>query len=301
MTQIPFAHRGPDENGDFEYRWSNSYLQAHFISDVGKKREHNEDSCILCLPEDGEAAQERGLLFAVADGMGGASAGEFASNLALTTLMEELYQGPAEPVPNRLRESIERANGRVFSKAEEDPEYHGMGTTTSALVVVGDCAYVGQVGDSRVYLSRGKRDLVQITDDHSLVAEQVRSGLISEEEARHHSLKNLVTRAVGIKPEVQVDLFSFRLKKGDTLLICSDGLNNMVTDQEVDAGLRIDSLEGAARLLVGKALEQGGTDNISVGLVRVTAPPPKTALEAGCQPVAVPGGGLFGILRRLFS
>lgn len=301
MTQIPFAHLGPDEKGDFEYRWSDSYLQAHFISDVGKKREHNEDSCILCLPDDEQVRRERGFLFAVADGMGGASAGEFASNLALTTIVEELYLGPVDSIPNRLRESIEQANARIFNKAETDPEFHGMGTTASALMVLGDCAYVGQVGDSRVYLLRSKGTLVQITDDHSLVAEQVRSGLISEEEARNHSLKNLVTRAVGIKEEVEVDLFSFRLKKGDTILICSDGLNNMVSDRDVGDGLRIDSIESAARLLVGKALEEGGTDNISVGLVRVTDTPPRTEMQPGCQSVRLPSGGLLGVLRRLFT
>ncbi len=301
MPVPPFVRLGPEDGGNFEFHWMNGYLEAHFISDVGKKRQHNEDSCILCLPEDDAMVAHRGRLFAVADGMGGASAGEFASRLALTTITEEYYAGEAPNLPEHLRGAIERANERVFNEAINNPAYEGMGTTATSLLVRGDCAYIGQVGDSRVYLSRTNMDLYQVTKDHSLVAEQVRAGIISEEEAKNHALKNLITRAIGIKAEVQIDLFCFRLKKGDTMLICSDGLNNMVDDVDVGPGMQMEHLQGAARLLVGKALEGGGTDNVSVGLIRVTDTPPATEMHDGCDVIELPASGFLGKLKKLFS
>lgn len=289
---------GPDAGGNFEFHWSNGYLDAHYISDVGRKRQHNEDACIFCAPEDLRAAVDRGVLFAIADGMGGASAGERASHLALKIIGEEFYSGENGVLPERLRNAIERANARVFTEAEDNPAYHGMGTTISALLVAKDCAYIGQVGDSRVYISRNGLALHQVTEDHSLVAEQLRSGLINEEEARNHSMKNLITRAVGIKEAVQVDLYSLQLKKGDTLLICSDGLSNLVDDEDIADSLRMDNLQAAARVLVGKALEAGGSDNISVALVRVMQTLPHAELQEGGEVVTLSAGSLLKRLRR---
>ena len=301
MQEIPLTRRGPEHGGNFEYEWADGYLASHYISDVGRKREHNEDSVAFCAPEDGELLEARGCLYAVADGMGGASAGELASQLALESAVESFYTGTIESVPQKLRAAIERANARVFNEAEKHPEFKGMGTTFSALVIHGDCAYVGQVGDSRVYFSRGEGRFQQITEDHSLVAEQLRSGLISEEEAENHSLKNLITRAVGIKPEVSVDLFSLRLQEGDSFLICSDGLCNLVEDEDIADALVMDNLRDAARILVGKALEAGGNDNVSVALVRVEAAPPNIVpLNGGCVEVNVARPSLFERLRSLF-
>ena len=300
MAEIPLTRYGPENGGNFEYSWSNGYLAAHFISDVGKKRQHNEDSCILCAPEDPQLAR-RGYLFAIADGMGGASAGEHASRMALHTIVEELYAGSDGNIPDHLRTSVQSANLRIFQEAESNPEYHGMGTTVSSLVVMGDCAYVGHVGDSRIYLSRGRTEMVQVTEDHSLVAEQVRCGIISEEEARNHSLKNLITRAVGIKDDVQVDLSAFKLRRGDTMLICSDGLNNMVDDEDIALSLQMEHLQGAARVLVGKALESGGTDNITVALVRVMGAPPKEPIQEGVQALPLPGDGFIGKIKRMMT
>lgn len=292
---------GPDSGGNFEYGWSNHYLEAHVISDVGKKREHNEDSCVLCAPQDLDLLQDRGFVFAVADGMGGASAGEYASRLTLTTLFEKYFASIGGNIPEHVRQAIETANASVFEKATADPAYHGMGCTVSSVSIVGDCAYIGQVGDSRVYLWRESVGLVQLTHDHSLVAEQVRSGLISEEEARTHSLKNLITRAVGIKDQVAVDLFCLKLEKDDILLICSDGLCNMVDDESIAKSLTTKSLQGAARLLVGRALDNGGHDNITVEVIRVIDSPPKRPMHDGCTPVALEkGDGLFGRIRGAF-
>ena len=183
MALIPVTKAGPDETGSFEFHWSGEHLDAHMLTDVGSKRTRNEDGCILCAPEDESIAKERGYLFAVADGMGGVSGGEFASRLALQTLIEEYYARPSDSVTTRMRESVEQANRRIQEEAENHPEYYGMGTTISALLVHGDTAYIAQVGDSRVYLLRNGGPLRQLTEDHSLVAEQVRNGYISEEEA----------------------------------------------------------------------------------------------------------------------
>ncbi len=301
MADIALTRCGPDGAGNFEYQWAGGPLRAHLISDVGRKRKHNEDSMILCAPANEDMANERGAFFAIADGMGGASAGERASRVALRTTIDQFYSGPLINIPEHLRESIEVANMVVFREAEDDPALHGMGTTMSAVAIVHDCAYIGQVGDSRVYLARGKGDFLQITHDHSLVAEQVRGGIISEEEARNHSLKNLITRAVGIKDIVQVDLFSMRLKKGDTLLICSDGLSNMVRDEDIASCMQMENLQGAARILVGKALEAGGDDNISVALVRMEGSPRHAVLHDGGTPVPVNSTGIVGKMRRLFA
>lgn len=301
MAQISLTQRGPEDGGNCEYGWSDGYLDTHIISDVGKKRQHNEDSSLLCAPEDESLTNQIGVLVAVADGMGGASAGEMASQLTLTEYSQQLYASEEGNVPSRIRGSVEHANERVFEEARKNPAFHGMGTTLSAMSIVGDIAYIGHVGDSRVYVLRKGEDLVQITQDHSLVAEQLRSGMINEEEARNHSLKNLITRAVGIKEAVQTDVFCARLQEHDTLLICSDGLTNMVEDATIAEALSMDTLQGAARILVGKALEAGGVDNITVALVRVSGRPPRTEVQEGCEVVELASAGLIEKIKRLLT
>ncbi|MDP7640059.1 MAG: Stp1/IreP family PP2C-type Ser/Thr phosphatase [Candidatus Hydrogenedentes bacterium] len=301
MEEILLTRRGPEDGGNFEYQWADGYLASHYISDVGRKREHNEDSVILCSPEDEDLLDARGCLFAVADGMGGASAGELASQLALESAIESFYTGDTETVPEQLREAIETANATVFRESQQHAGLEGMGTTFSALVIRGDGAYVGQVGDSRVYLSRGHEGFQQITEDHSLVAEQLRSGLISEEEAENHSLKNMITRAVGIKLDVEVDLFSLKIQQGDSFLLCSDGLCNLVDDDDITNALRMDNIKDAARILVGKALEAGGNDNVSVAVVRVVGEPSDVLpLQKGGREVDVVRPGFFRRLLSLF-
>lgn len=296
VIAIPFTQIGPTDEHNFEYHWTGEYLEAHLLTDVGHKRRTNQDACLLCAPQDENLASRRGLMFAVADGMGGANAGEFASRLALESLIEGYYLSPSQNVPDRLRDALEEASRRIFSEAEQNPDRHGMGTTLSAFVVHGEWAYVAQVGDSRIYLLRPKHGILQITNDHSLVAEQVRNGYISAEEARTHSLKNLITRAVGIRETVKVDLFSLHVQQGDTFLICSDGLCNLVTDTEIEQALENENLQSAARVLVGRALHEGGTDNITTALIRVTGVPPQRPFESGAEPIDVRKPGF---LRRL--
>ncbi|GMW00467.1 MAG: hypothetical protein AMXMBFR84_16040 [Candidatus Hydrogenedentota bacterium] len=301
MAQISLTQAGPESGGNFEFHWAGDYIECHLLSDVGKKRGHNEDGCVVCAPEESRIATDKGYLFAVADGMGGVSGGEFASRLALQTLIDEYYSRQTSSIPIRLKEAVEQANRRIFEEAENHPEYYGMGTTISALLVHGENAYIAQVGDSRVYLLRPDSAIWQITDDHSLVAEQVRNGYISEEEARNHSLKNLITRAVGTKEAVKVDLFTTKLRKGDRLLICSDGLSNVVDDAQMTKSLSGNSLQGGARMLVGRALEAGGPDNITAVVLEVTNLPPKTRLNEGATAVSGVSTGFFGKFRKLFG
>ncbi|HRK35333.1 MAG TPA: hypothetical protein PLJ47_12125, partial [Candidatus Hydrogenedentes bacterium] len=150
-------------------------------------------------------------------------------------------------------------------------------------------------------LMRQGEGLVQVTEDHSLVAEQVRNGYISEDEARSHSLKNLITRAVGTKDQVVADLYAVKLKIGDTIMICSDGLSNLVEDQQIANILVGENLQGAARVLVGRALASGAPDNVTVLLVRVTAQPYKTQLAPGARQISIGKPGLLNALKRLIS
>jgi len=176
-----------------------------------------------------------------------------------------------------------------------------MGTTVSTLVIRDEWAYIAQVGDSRVYVARNGDIFQQVTEDHSLVAEQIREGYLTEEEARNHSLRNLITRAVGIKETIEVDLYALRIKQGDTILLCSDGLSNMVSDLEMQESLGNGNLQGAGRVLVGRALENGAPDNVTVVLVRVAEPPGKSQPDAGAEMVRLGRKGLLGSLKKLIS
>jgi len=291
---------GPLDGHHYEHGWTGDYLSACLHSDLGKRRQNNEDSCLLCVPEDTELLGRLGMMFAVADGMGGATAGEYASRMALNVLAQRYYEGDGDgPAPRALAAALKQANLEVFEEAEVNPVLSGMGTTVSALVVVGDWAYIAQVGDSRVHQHRPGAGLLQVTRDHSLVAEQVRNGLISEEEAETHSLKNLITRAVGIKTVVEVDLFAVRLEVGDTLLLCSDGLSNMVSDAAIAEILAGRDLKHATDRLVQDALDAGGTDNITALTVRVIAPPVPCERQDGAELVTLgPPPGFWARIRR---
>ena len=297
---IPGAVAGPPDGRNFEASWYGDYLQAHLLTDIGLKRQKNEDSCLMCAPKNPVLIDERGLFFSVADGMGGASAGEFASRMSLRAMHRAYYTGPRNSIPQSLEEALEDANQQVFEEAEINPEYSGMGTTVSVVLIDGGWAYIAQVGDSRVYLLRERSGIHQITEDHSLVAEQVRNGVISEAEAENSSFKNLITRAVGIKAEVEVDLFAVRIQQGDTLLICSDGLCNMVTDAEIATCLSEGDLKLGTRKVVDMALANGGSDNITAVTVRVVDTPPRVPLQEGARDVTIPNDNIFRRILALF-
>jgi PPM family protein phosphatase len=222
------------------------------LSHRGRRRRHNEDAYVVQPP-----------LFAVADGMGGAKAGEVASALAADAVQESGNDG--ESGEARVAALIEEANRRVFRRASEDREASGMGTTMTVALVEGDEVAIGHVGDSRAYLIRDGR-LEQLTDDHSLVAELVRSGKLTPEEAETHPQRSVITRALGTEADVDVDTFSVRSAPGDLFLLCSDGLTSMVDDETIlDAVERNRAdFEEAAKALINAANRGGGEDNITV-------------------------------------
>ena len=251
-------------------------LASAYVTDPGRRRRRNEDSYV-CEPP----------LFAIADGMGGAQAGEVASRLAAAVLQEANGEELSE---ERIAELIQEANRRVFQRSNEDVATSGMGTTMTVALVDGPGAsiVVGHVGDSRAYRVRDG-ELEQLTEDHSLVGELLRSGRLSAEEAEMHPQRSVITRAIGTEPDVDVDTFTVPTRPGDLFLLCSDGLTDMVPDREIHSLLDgSDDLEAAARALVDAANAAGGEDNITVVLFQIAAPGEDTvrmpAAAAPAQP-----------------
>jgi serine/threonine protein phosphatase PrpC len=224
--------------------------RATGLSHPGRKRRRNEDSWVCDPP-----------IFAVADGMGGAKGGEIASRLAASALGSAATGSGAERVVSLIQE----ANRRVYERSAEDATASGMGTTITLALVEDGTVTFGHVGDSRAYLIRD-HSIEQLTDDHSLVAELVRSGKLSPEEAEIHPQRSVITRALGTDPDVDVDTFTVEPRPGDLFLICSDGLTSMVEDDVIRDVVerKRDDLDGAARELVEKANRSGGEDNITV-------------------------------------
>lgn len=297
--QLAGPLHGPLDGRNFQAAWKGEYIDSFMISDVGRKRQNNEDSCIIYAPEDEGLQQSRGFFFGVADGMGGASAGEYASCKALEYACKHYFDKTIHAlVPAALRMAVEYANRFIFNESETKPEFSGMGTTFSALAIVGNWCYIAQVGDSRVYLLRKGEELFQITNDHSLVAEQLRNGLINKEDAHNHSMKNLITRAVGIRDDIEVDLFALNLEMDDTLILCSDGLSNMVPDDTLAECLQEQNLEEMGHKLVQCALDAGGLDNITLIAVHICAPPPVTHYQQGAK---LSSTRKMNLLSRIFG
>ncbi len=249
-------------------------ISADAQSDVGRKRKGNEDA--LCLNDEQR-------LYVVADGMGGHAAGEVASRVAVDAIAEfvELTGGNQEITwpfglddtisyeGNRLKTAVRHANTRVIEATRESAEYEGMATTVAAVLVDGDIANLAHVGDSRIYLWNGE-SIEQLTRDHSWVNEQIENGAISPEQARSHPLRNVVTRALGGRADLVVDIQSRRMAAGDMLLLCSDGLTTMIPDDGIARILRESDgdVARATTALVSEANERGGEDNITVVLLK---------------------------------
>ena len=244
-------------------------------TDTGRQRNANEDSYFTRAP-----------LFVVADGMGGAQAGEVASKAAIESFPGEL---PAAPPERVLEETIESANRTIHELARKDPGLAGMGTTTTAAIVdlEGEAVAIGHVGDSRAYRLRGGR-FEQLTRDHSLVEEMRRKGQITDAQAQDHPQRSIITRALGPEPEVQVDVQTVPAQDGDVFLICSDGLTAMLGDEQIARLLtRATSLQAAVRALVDEANRAGGRDNITVVAFRLE----DTAAPAAGNPRGGPDEG----------
>lgn len=237
-------------------------LKTFSITDVGKKRKLNQDYIYTSEMPVGNLPN----LFIVADGMGGHQAGDYASRYSVETVIREIKESSETDPKKLLSHAIESANQFVYEKAQENKDMFGMGTTIVAAVCMEDELLVANVGDSRLYLLNDT--IRQITVDHSLVEEMVRMGGLDRSAARMHPDKNIITRAVGVKEEVEIDFFRVALLRDDTILLCSDGLSNMVEDESIRMivnGQR-DIVEKAQEL-VKAANKNGGSDNISVILI----------------------------------
>lgn len=248
----------------------NSFLEVASVTHPGRVRSHNEDSIVT----DAEIG-----LAVLADGMGGYNAGEVASGIAVAMIAAEMKKSLADVKAGELDGSSAekllsahavKANAAIYQAAQTDEQYSGMGTTLVAALWYDNRMAVGHIGDSRLYRLRGDV-LEQVTRDHSLLQEQIDNGMITREQARFSQNRNLVTRAVGIDPEVDAEVHTYPVQLGDIYLLCSDGLSDMVTDEDIQntlASLRA-NLPLAAEQLVQQANDNGGRDNVSVILVRV--------------------------------
>ena len=240
-------------------------VRAFVRSDVGCVRETNEDNARF-FEFDGQ--KSRGVLAIVADGMGGHAAGEVASQIAVETV-SKLYFESKESPPKALKTALESANAAIFEAARRDSGKRGMGTTCTVLVVRGNEAFCAHVGDSRLYLVR-QNEIYQMSEDHSAVGELVKRGLLSAHEARSHPQKNVITRAMGTQPHVEVAVWdeAFELRVGDCWVLCSDGLSDLVEDDEIRGAIS-EGVESAPDVLVELAKKGGGHDNISVICVEI--------------------------------
>ena len=237
-------------------------LRAWGMKDVGRCRDINQDYIFLSEEPMGNLPN----LFLVADGMGGHRAGDLASEYTVSRVCEAVTKSMQKIPFQILKGAFQYANQKLIEKAGESPAYAGMGTTLVAVTVQDDTAYVANVGDSRLYKIGGT--IEQITEDHSLVEEIVRMGEISKEEARNHPEKNIITRAIGVSETVEPDYFDTKLEKGECLLLCSDGLSNMLEDAQIKEILdRRTDLRSGAEELVREANRNGGKDNIAVVLI----------------------------------
>ena len=250
-----FVHRSPEQpKSKAEENLPDGILSA-FRTDVGKVRANNQDTPIV---------SEKLRLYGVADGMGGHKGGEVASTSARDNLLREL-EGKTPSVAT-LSGAIEEVNRQIYHQQEHDDALTGLGTTLSVLWMSDNFVYIGHVGDSRVYLLRDG-EFKQMTLDHSLVEQLVREGVLTEEEAQNHPMRNIITRAIGTDESVEVDVVVEERRKGDLWLACSDGLHGLVDDRQMRDALRQYAPEKAADVLLKAALDAGGRDNVTLVIV----------------------------------
>ncbi len=237
-------------------------IKSFSVTDIGRKRKLNQDF----VYSSDEAVGNLKNVYIVADGMGGHQAGDYASKCTVETMVREI-KGCFEQSPIRiLSRAIRIANDQVRRKAREDESLYGMGTTVVAATILGKYLQVANVGDSRLYIIN--EEVRQITRDHSLVEEMVRMGGLDREAARNHPDKNIITRAIGARDTIEIDFFHEELKSGDLILMCSDGLTNMLEDEEIGRILKTPgTIEERAERLIDAANQNGGRDNIAVILI----------------------------------
>lgn len=246
-------------------------LVGAMLSHPGKVRTNNEDTVAFALPHETAGEFHGDALLLVADGMGGHAAGEVASRIAADVLYRCFFAAAGRPVHEILAECLRQANAEIFEAGRQNPEYAGMGTTCTAIAVRNNCAWLAHVGDSRAYLLRNG-ELQQISEDHTLVAELVRRGSLTREEAAASPERNVILKALGtaatVAPEIWDD--GMALQPDDRLLLCSDGLSDLVTDTMMQELIASHAPLDACQALIDAALEAGGHDNVSVGVFHLT-------------------------------
>jgi protein phosphatase len=240
-------------------------------TDIGRQRSLNEDSMMSFLPDDARQLQEKGALFVVADGLGGHSDGEQASQMAVNTVKEAYYQDDAEDRAEALRRAVLEANERIHQQnlarsPQPSPEWI-MGTTCVAAILLEDTVHVANVGDSRAYIVRGD-EMKQITRDHSIVADELRAGLITKEQVKDYPKRNVIYRCLG-GDTVEVDIFTENVQQGDKLLLCTDGLCVLVDDDELHTIVQHYDIQESVQRLIDRANELGGPDNITAVVAQV--------------------------------
>ena len=240
-------------------------LKSYALTDIGRRRQLNQDFIYCNESPVGNLPN----LFIVADGMGGHNAGDTASRMCVEVVVSQIEKSTKVTPIGILEQAVAAANETVYDASLEDVALYGMGTTLVGTVVFGDTAYVINVGDSRLYAFRDT--LKQVTVDHSLVEEMVQSGKLQKEAIRTHPNKNIITRALGTNRTVKADCFEIEVREGDVLLLCSDGLTNMLEDDRIESIIKQykNDMKRAGEILIEEANEAGGKDNISVVLVRL--------------------------------
>jgi len=261
----------PDEERYGKHSMSMTKIVFAQRTDIGLKRELNEDSALSFQPEDQQVVESKGILFVVADGMGGHARGEVASQLAVNTIRDVYYSQESDDPEAALRVALEQASARIYAEnmamsPKPEPDQM-MATTCVAAVLRGDTVYVANVGDSRAYIMRDGQ-AHQISLDHSLVAKQVREGLITKEQAKDHPDRNKIYRCLGYET-VEVDTFSEKVQPGDLLLLCTDGLSELVPEEEVASIVQQHEPQESVQRLIERANELGGKDNITAVVARV--------------------------------
>ncbi|MEG1458460.1 MAG: Stp1/IreP family PP2C-type Ser/Thr phosphatase [Acetivibrio sp.] len=240
-------------------------MESFATTDIGVKRQMNQDY-IFCAENSVGSFPN---LFIVADGMGGHKAGDYASRTCVDCIVDSIKRSSLKTPVSIFEEAINRANTQVLKDSKTNIQYEGMGTTFVGAVITDNTLYVANIGDSRLYIVNNK-EIRQVTQDHSLVEEMIRNGEIERKEARLHPNKNIITRALGTNEEVMADYFEVEMQKEDIILMCSDGLSNMMEDEDMMYILRrYDHLDIAGNQLIEKANDCGGKDNISIILIRI--------------------------------
>jgi protein phosphatase len=237
-------------------------LSSYGKTDVGLKRSNNQDSLLV---------DDSAMLYAIADGMGGHRGGETASKVALEVIqaaMSQIGNKPGLKIVPFIKETVSLASMKVYERSQMDDNLKGMGTTLIAAYIRDDKCYIAQVGDSRAYLYKSG-NLWKITEDHSLINEQLRSGLITKEQSEKLLYKNVITRSVGVEEIVDVDIYIRDIEEGDLFLLCSDGLTSMLKDTEIERNIDPSDLRSSTENLISLANDAGGLDNVSVILIRI--------------------------------